>query len=70
MADESTIEPMLTPRQVALMFSVDPKTVSRWARSGRLAATKTPGGHHRFKEADVKKAMAADDAAGGGAAEA
>ncbi len=44
----------LTPGDVASLFGVDPKTVSRWARDGQLACFFTLGGHRRFKEADVK----------------
>jgi excisionase family DNA binding protein len=43
----------LTPAAVAAIFFVDPKTVTRWAAAGRLPATRTPGGHHRFLRSDV-----------------
>lgn len=46
--------PPLTPAEVARIFRVDPKTVSRWAKQGRLASFKTPGGHRRFRESDVR----------------
>ena len=45
---------LLTPGEVALMFRVDPKTVTRWASSGRIGSVRTPGGHRRFHEADIK----------------
>jgi len=45
---------LLTPGEVALMFRVDPKTVTRWASSGRIGSVRTPGGHRRFLEADIK----------------
>lgn len=44
---------LLTPRQVAVLFRVDPKTVTRWAASGRITSIRTPGGHRRFPEAEV-----------------
>lgn len=47
-------ESLLTPAEVAAMFRVDPKTVARWAKSGRLSAIRTPGGHRRFREAEVR----------------
>lgn len=45
---------MLTPKQVAEAFCVDPKTVSRWARDGKIKAVRTPGGHHRFRFSEVQ----------------
>jgi excisionase family DNA binding protein len=47
-------ERLLTPAEVADMFRVCPKTVGRWARAGNLPATRTPGGHRRYREADVR----------------
>jgi excisionase family DNA binding protein len=44
---------LLTPAEVAKLFYVDPKTVSAWAKTGKLRCIKTPGGHRRFYEADV-----------------
>lgn len=35
------------------MFRVDPKTVTRWARDGRLTAVRTLGGHRRYRESEV-----------------
>ena len=37
-------EPLLTPAEVATMFRVDPKTVTRWAKAGKLPSFRTPGG--------------------------
>ena len=31
------------------MFRVNPKTVTRWARAGKISAIRTLGGHRRFK---------------------
>ena len=39
---------LLTPAEVAVMFRVNPKTVTRWARAGRISAIRTLGGHRRF----------------------
>lgn len=52
MADTNT-EKLLTPRQVAARFAVDPKTVTRWARTGKLPFIRTPGGHRRYRECVV-----------------
>jgi len=50
---------MLTPSEVAELFRVDPKTVTRWADKGRLHSIKTPGGHRRFFEAEVAELLRA-----------
>jgi excisionase family DNA binding protein len=50
---------LLTPSEVAEMFRVNPKTVTRWARTGRLQALKTIGGHRRYRLSEVQKAVAA-----------
>ena len=46
-------ESLLTPAEVASLFRVDPKTVTRWARSGKLSAVRTLGGHRRYRESEV-----------------
>jgi excisionase family DNA binding protein len=51
-------QPLLTPGEVARMFRVDPKTVTRWAKSGKLEHVRTPGGHRRYDEASVRKFLA------------
>ena len=50
-------DPLLTPSEVASLFRVSPKTVTRWSRAGKLSAIKTLGGHRRFRASDVKKAI-------------
>nr|WP_278250820.1 MULTISPECIES: BldC family transcriptional regulator [unclassified Actinopolyspora] len=49
---------MLTPGEVAAMFRVDPKTVTRWATAGRIGSIRTPGGHRRFRESEVRTMLA------------
>ncbi len=49
---------LLTPGEVAAMFRVDPKTVSRWAQAGKLTAIRTLGGHRRFRESEVRERLA------------
>src|SRR5579875_480148 len=51
---EGTDERLLTPGEVAALFRVDPKTVTRWAASGRITSIRTPGGHRRFRESEVR----------------
>ena len=48
------IEPLLTPAEVATMFRVDPKTVARWAKDGKLTSIRTLGGHRRFRRLEVE----------------
>jgi len=49
-----TTPDLMTPGQVAARFGVDPHTVTRWANAGRLPAVRTPGGHRRYRRADVE----------------
>jgi excisionase family DNA binding protein len=49
---------LLTPSEVASMFRVDPKTVTRWAKAGKLSAIRTLGGHRRYSEAEVRMLLA------------
>lgn len=46
-------EKLLTPGEVAVLFRVDPKTVTRWAKAGKLTSIRTLGGHRRYKETEV-----------------
>ena len=39
---------------------VDPKTVTRWAASGRISSIRTPGGHRRFRESEVHALLRGD----------
>ena len=50
---------LLTPGEVAALFRVDPKTVTRWAISGKLPSVKTPGGHRRYRQTDVTALLTA-----------
>jgi len=48
---------LMTPEDLARIFRVHPKTVTRWAKAGRIGSIKTPGGHRRFTAKDVKEAL-------------
>ena len=50
MMDNDTL---LTPAEVAGLFRVDPKTVSRWAKAGKLSSIRTLGGHRRYRASEV-----------------
>jgi excisionase family DNA binding protein len=54
------LDPLLTPAEVAAMFRVDPKTVTRWANAGKLASVRTPGGHRRYRESQVRALLNGD----------
>jgi excisionase family DNA binding protein len=46
-------EGWLTPGEVARLFGVDPKTVTRWAAAGKLSPQRTLGGHRRYRADEV-----------------
>ena len=48
---------LLTPGEVAVLFRVDPKTVTRWAQAGKISAVRTLGGHRRFHEAEIRQLL-------------
>jgi excisionase family DNA binding protein len=41
--------------EVADILHVSPKTVSRWAKEGKLPYLKTLGGHRRYPEAEIRE---------------
>lgn len=49
---------LMLPAEVAALFRVDTKTVSRWAKRGRLSSVVTPGGHRRYYEDEVLRLAA------------
>lgn len=58
-------EALLTPSEVAALFRVNPKTVTRWARAGKLTAIRTLGGHRRFRVSEIKRCLAEMSREGG-----
>ena len=50
-------EVLLTPAEVAALFRVDPKTVTRWAQAGKLTSIRTLGGHRRYRESEVRELL-------------
>ncbi len=54
MTGREPTDELLTPAEVAALFRVSPKTVTRWARSGRITAIRTLGGHRRFRASEVR----------------
>lgn len=60
MTDQNSLgapEKLLTPAEVAAMFRVNPKTVTRWARAGKLHAIRTLGGHRRFRASEISACL-------------
>jgi excisionase family DNA binding protein len=53
-------EVLLTPAEVAKLFRVDPKTVTRWAKAGKLTAIRTLGGHRRYRRSEVQALLGTD----------
>jgi excisionase family DNA binding protein len=45
----------MTPSEVAKTFSVDAKTVTRWARMGKIPCIRTLGGHRRFDREMIER---------------
>jgi excisionase family DNA binding protein len=50
-------EDLMTPSEVAEAFSVTSKTVTRWARAGKLDSVRTLGGHRRYFRKQVQKKL-------------
>ena len=47
-------ERLMSPAEVAALFRVDPKTVTRWANAGKITSLRTLGGHRRYRESEVR----------------
>lgn len=54
---QSETDALLTPSEVAAMFRVDPKTVTRWAKAGKISSIRTLGGHRRYRETEVRRLL-------------
>ncbi len=48
---------LLKSSEVAALFRVDRKTVTRWAGAGRLGSVRTPGGHRRYRQSEVEELL-------------
>jgi excisionase family DNA binding protein len=57
MAEPNVPDALLTPAEVAALFRVNPKTVTRWARAGKITAIRTLGGHRRFRASEIKRCL-------------
>ena len=57
MEETQSPDTLLTPAEVAALFRVNPKTVTRWARAGKITAMRTLGGHRRFRASEVRRCV-------------
>lgn len=48
---------LMTAGEVADIFRVNPKTIGRWAKAGRLGYIQTPGGHKRYRREEVMQLL-------------
>lgn len=48
---------LMKPHEVAALFDVDAKTVTRWAKAGKLKSVRTLGGHRRYRREQVTKLL-------------
>lgn len=53
MGRDNAEDELLTPGEVARLFGVNPKTITRWASAGKLSAIRTLGGHRRYRASEV-----------------
>jgi excisionase family DNA binding protein len=49
-----TDQPLMTPAEVARIFGVKSKAVTRWANAGKLTVHRTLGGHRRYEQDEVR----------------
>jgi excisionase family DNA binding protein len=55
---------LLRTADVAALFQVSERTVSEWARRGRIPSVRTPGGHRRYPAEEIRNLLAeTEDAA-------
>jgi excisionase family DNA binding protein len=52
---------LLPPGEVAKMLGVDPKTLARWAKDGKIPSQRTLGGHRRFRRSVVDAIINGED---------
>jgi excisionase family DNA binding protein len=47
-----------TTGEVAAIFGVDPYTVARWVKTGKIGGVRTPGGQYRIPRREIGKIIA------------
>ncbi len=53
MKQEILPDSLLTSYQVGAILQVNPSSVNKWVKDGRIPAFRTPGGHRRIRAADL-----------------
>jgi excisionase family DNA binding protein len=48
---------LLRTADVAMLFQVSERTVSEWARRGRIPSVRTPGGHRRYPAEEIRQLL-------------
>lgn len=48
---------LLRTTDVAALFQVSERTVSEWARRGRIPSVRTPGGHRRYPADRIRELL-------------
>lgn len=66
MRTDQPVQELLLPSEVAQLFKVDVRTVTRWARAGKLSAIRTLGGHRRYLGGEVRALLVAKRGQAGG----
>lgn len=56
-SSDSPDDQLLRPNEAAELLGVLPPSVAKWARAGRLRPSFTPGGHRRYRLADVRELL-------------
>jgi hypothetical protein len=54
----SGTEKWLMPAEAAALFPASTRALRKWAKAGLLHANRTPGGHRRYREAEVRALVA------------
>ena len=54
MPSDTDNDELLTPAEVSVLFKVDVKTVTRWAKAGKITSIRTLGGHRRYRKTEVR----------------
>lgn len=54
----SRADRLLRPSEAAKKLGIDPSTLRRYAACGAVESVLTPGGHHRYRENELRQLVA------------